>query len=211
MNVQSPFRLKNFDTMKKTYNVFFLVGIVLYFFSEETVQRQRSMLFCILFLVLSIICFVGRRCFINGKYEKISLWLLYLSMMVATIGFPLLVYSAEVSQSFQNFIFNCIIMFFASIIVNVYFIVMRKYGRKLISERFFDHIAAVPILILFFIPVVLMSFDDFINASVWCGIIGLSLTMPQYKRIGAYTKQKNMKRYGNSLDIVNKKKEGEKK
>lgn len=212
INKLSPFQLKNFVTMIKICMSLFLVGLLFYFFSGEDFQRERSIFFCILFLFLLVIVTIGNQCFVSGKYEKMGLWLLYLSMMIATIGFPLLSYIIDISQSFQSVVYNCAIIFFASIIVNAYFILMRKYGRKFFSERYFIHVALLPLIVLLFIPVILISVgDNFVSTLLWCGIIALSITMIQYQRIGFYLEQKNMKRYGNSLDIVNKKKKAEKK
>jgi hypothetical protein len=129
-------------------------------------------------------------------------------MIIATFGFPLLAYVCEISQSFTKLIDNCLLMIFVSMIVNIYFILMRKYGKKIIPERFFAHIGMLPIIALFFVPIILMHFDDFIRALLWVGVIALSVILPQYARINAYFVQKNTNRYGNTLDIVNKKKEG---
>lgn len=64
----------------------------------------------------------------------------------------------------------------------------------------------VPVLLLLIIPVVKYGVDDFFNAFVGIGTFFLVCTMAQYKRIGIYFEQKNIKRYGNSLDVLNKRK-----
>lgn len=213
MSQLAPFKLNNFNTMIKTNVVFFLIGLLLYIVTEENIQKERSVFFIILFFVLLLVIIIGKSFFLSKKHEKLGLWMLYLNMTFSSIGFPLLAYATEVSQNLEIFIFNCVKMLFASLIVNIYFVIMKNYVRKLFSERIFAYVAGIPLVILLSIPAVLMILDDenFINALLWGGIICLSITIAQYPRIGAYFEQKNMKRYGNSLDIVNKKKEGEKK
>lgn len=209
INTVNPFQLKNFNTMIKTYGVFFLVGLLFYFFSGEDFQRKRSIFFCILFLFLLVIGIIGKHYFLSEKYKKMGLWMLYLSMMIATIGFPLLAYISEVTQNVETFIFNCIIMFSLSVIMIIYMITVGKYGRKFFSENTLAYVIMIPVLLI--VPIIKYGVEDFFNAFVGIGAFFLVGTMAQYKRIGAYFEQKNMKRYGNSLDIVNKKKEGGKK
>ena len=213
INKLAPFQLKSFDTMIKTYRVFFFIGLLLYFIVEGNIQKERFIFFTILIFVLLLAVVIGKRIFVSKKNEKLGLWLLYLNMVFSFIGFPLFTYATEVSQSLEMFLSNCLKIFFASLIINIYFIIMRKYVRKFFSERIYAYVAGIPVVLFISIPAILMFLDDenFGKALVWCGVICLSLTMAQYPRINAYFEQKNTNRYGNSLEIMNQKKEEYKK
>lgn len=150
-----------------------------------------------------------RSVFLSGKYEKLGLWLLYLSMISAIVGFPLIGYAGEVNQSFETLLKNCGLMFFIGVFMCLYIIVCGKYGRKLFSESALPYVVIVPVLLLLIVSTLLLDSSDS-SAFPFVGIGGavLSLVILQYKRIGVYFEQKNSNRYGSSVNIVKKEKGG---
>lgn len=67
MNKLSPFGLKNFEIMIKTYVVFCLAGSLIHFVAGANIQRERSLFFVGLFFILIVIVSVGKKCFFEWE------------------------------------------------------------------------------------------------------------------------------------------------
>lgn len=212
MNVQSPFRLKNFDTMIKTYGILFVVGLFLQIFPVLAIQKKKLIFFAIFFLTLMLMGILGKKFFKKKKYEVIGLWLLFVTMVLANLGIPLVPFIGYAEQSLGELLYYCLLTILATLLFMSYVHLVYSYGRKKLSDKTKGTMVGVPfVLIMVFSIFMIEKYENFSVGLIGVGMLFLSGTLKQYPRIGAYTKQKNMKRYGNSLDIVNKKKEGEKK
>lgn len=66
------------------------------------------------------------------------------------------------------------------------------------------------VLVMIFSVFMIEKYEKFSVGLIVIGMLFSSGMLKQCPRIGAYFERKNMNRYGNSLNIVNKKKEGEK-
>ncbi|MGX7201246.1 hypothetical protein BCR22_02580 [Enterococcus plantarum] len=211
INKVAPFQLKNFDTMIKTYGTFFLVGLFLQIFPVLAIQKKRLIFFAIFFLTLMLMALIGKIFFKKKKNEVIGLWLLFITMILANFGILLVPFIGYAEQTIGELLYYYMLTILVTLLFMVYVHLVYRYGRKRLSDKVIGIMVGVPfVLVMIFSIFMIEKYGNFSVGLIGIGMLFLSGTLKQYPRIGAYFEQKNMNRYGNSLDIVNKKKEGEK-
>ncbi|WP_413536869.1 hypothetical protein [Carnobacterium divergens] len=212
INAVAPFQLKNFDTMIKTYGILFLVGLSLQIFPVLAIQKKKLIFFAIFFLTLMLMALLGKNFFKKKKNEVIGLWLLFITMILANFGILLVPFIGYAEQTIGEFLYYCMLTILVTLLFMAYVHLVYRYGRKRLSDKVIGIMVGVPfVLVMVFSIFMIEKYENFSVGLIGIGMLFLSGTLKQYPRISAYFEQKNMKRYGNSLDIVNKKREGGKK
>ncbi|NAA54084.1 hypothetical protein [Enterococcus faecalis] len=188
--------------MKKIYCVCVVVGVLLSFFSEKEIQKQRSLIFTTVFLILTISIYVGEKIFSKKTNDLQALLLLFLSIIIGPIGFPLIYFAAEPSMQLVDFFYSYLLMLLIGIFIYIYTACLRKYLKKIINQQVYTIVAIASILILLFIPALLIYNENYLYAFLYSGSLCFFFGILQYRRISVYFDQKEMSRYGNTVEIV---------
>lgn len=208
-NQKQPFSIKDFRTMLKLYCTCVVIGVLLKFFSENEIQKERALIFIVVFLVLAINIYIGKNIFEKKTNEKQGLLLLFFSIIIGPVGFPLIYFVAEPSMKLSTFFYIYLLMLLLGIVIYSYTGFLRKYLKKIVNQKIYSIVAIVSILILLFIPALLMYKENYFYAFLYSGSLCLFFGILQYGRISAYYEQKEAKRYGDTVGMVERIKEAQ--
>lgn len=197
--------------MIKIYFISLIVSMFLFILLDENVQKKRMAILIILYSVLFIMTFIGKKKFVSRKNEKLGLYLLYISTLFIPISFLLLDFAIDVTKTFKNFMFNLSILLIISLTLFILLIIVKKYGEKYLPDNILAYLLATPIFLVMFISLITTDEENITNMFIGVGACIEIMLVIQYKRIAIYFEQKNTDRYGESLDILSNLKEKKKK
>lgn len=203
----TPFSIQTFNTFIKVYLIMFVISVFAYFIISDSFQKERTLIFTSLFLLLWFVLMVGKKLFLNKKHEKISLWLLYISMILSTVSFPVMEYITESYLNISDLVRNCILMFVIGISMAIYIMLLEKYGKNFLSKKLIEYMLTIPHLMLLVIPLYLYrDYDVFSKTFVWIGSFLLTGALIQYPRLKIYLNKNDIERYGSTTKYVKEKK-----
>lgn len=204
MNKLRPFNKNTFDKAMKFYFSLSVVGLLISPFMDDKGDSGFNFIFSTMYFILFLIVFICKKIFQQGIYEPFCLYILYFSMVISNTGYILLSIPSSDNVNY-NFLWSQIfLMFGISLSVYIYMIVMRKIGKKFMSENILSYVEYIPLLLLLYPPIFI--YDELPQLVLWIGSFSLVLTFMQYTRVKDYTNQKGIERYGDSINYLKNKK-----